>query len=401
MDVVAWVLGGVVALAVLLRWPGLVAGLTIGLWFVTPVIMPDVAGFIPTLSVLGVSAAVVLLRYGRKSSTGAFRISLLFVLFLAAILVREFIGDDARRTWGPIGIAMLVGITIALIGGYERSRVQLIWGFAFGNSVYAIAEILRIAGGGALHASYGAFEANPIFAGHLLGVAFLALLSLWSGQRARLWFLLPFMILLGGTLALTLSRGPIIAAVLAILFIVIFRKKARTRQGAALHFLLMILSIVAAIVAYVYLQGARSSENDVLNTEVREDHWTTAWATIRSNPIFGTGTDVLFDSTPADRISPVGYPHNILLETWETYGLLPLVILLVVLFLVFRQLNVIGRGMLVFIITCYLSSGTLSVSITLWIGIALSIVVGRSVVTREPRGISEEVTDVAIAVGAR
>ncbi|MFJ4166469.1 O-antigen ligase family protein [Microbacterium sp. NPDC089698] len=394
-------MGAIVVLAVLLRWPGFLAGLTVGLWFVTPVVLPGLAGFIPTLTVLGVSAVAALLRYGRKGGNGAFKIVLLFALFLFAVMAREFIGGDVRKTWAPIGIAMLVGVIIALIGSYGRSREQLIWGFAVGNSVYAIAEIIRVAGGGALHASYGAFQANPIFAGHLLGIAFFALLALWPRQRTRLWFFLPFLILLGGTLALTLSRGPIIAAVLAVLFIVIFRKKAKTREGAALHFLLMMVSVVAAVVAYVYLQGARNSENDALNTEVREDHWTAAWSTIRANPIFGTGTDALFDSTPLDRISPVGYPHNILLETWETYGLLPLVILLVILLLVFRQLNVIGRGMLIFIVTCYLSSGTLSVSVTLWIGVALSIVVGRSDASLAPRENLDEVADSSIVTAGR
>lgn len=366
---------GVLSIVVLLGLPGLAAGIMVGLWYTLPNFAVEFAGYATTLTVLAVACVISLIRFRKKMTPGVMRFFAPFLVFVATILAREWLGADERTSWQAIGVAVLVGLLFAIVGSFRPNTSWMIWGFALANSVFAIGEIVRVASGGALHASYAAFNANPIFSAQFLGIAFFGILALWNAHRARALFALPMLALLGGTLFLTLSRGPIIAFVLAFVFWILFNKPTANHTHFVRKQLVLIASSVVALFAFLYLQNARSSSGDELSAEVRQDHWETSWATIWSNFLWGSGTDALFTGTPAESPSPVAYPHNILLETWGTYGLLSLLALAVGLVLLFRRLNGSGRACLLFIVICFCVSGTLTISIGFWTGIAMSIII--------------------------
>lgn len=376
MEQVSVVFGALAALIVAFRAPGFLAGLAIGSWYVLPQVAAPLAGFAVLLMVLIVCLFISWARDGRRPRQQGPRAFLPFLLLTAAVAAHELLGNTVRTTWAPIGTAVVVGLLLVLIGTFERSRAQLLWGFIAPNVVFAIAEIYRVANGGALHTARIAFEANPIFAAHFVGFALLALLYLHSAGKAPRIIFVVVLPILAGAILLTLSRGPILALAVSLLYWLLFALPSKSRGQAARRNTAFLLGVIGAVILFILLSDARSSTIDRASTEARTEHWTQAWSNIFSSPLWGLGTDQLFATTPADSPSPWQYPHNVFLETWSTYGLLAFLLLTVGVVWIFHRCTPQGRAVLIFTVMCFSVSGTMSISINFWVGIAIGITVG-------------------------
>lgn len=359
----------------LMVWPGAAVGMWLGAWYILPGASLELAGFTPALAAVLAGAIVASLRYRRREKLTLLRGYLWSFIFLGTVFLREVMGTDSITTAGTIAAPIVLGLGLILTARHREPAIQVLVGFAAAGTVYGIAEIQRIFAGGALHAGKIAYDANPVFAGQFLGLSALAVLTLWGFQRVQWWVAAPWFIILAGSLMLTLSRGPIIALCLAIVVMYMYLNPSRTRSAAIRKQLVLLACVVASFFVYGYLLRGRTSEIDNASVDLRQDFLVNSIGTIISNPLLGTGTGVLFSGSPEGATSPVRYPHNIYLEVWATYGVIPFIALAGGLIWSLVKGEARGRSFLVFAIVSFAVSGTMTVSINFWIAVALSAIV--------------------------
>lgn len=288
----------------------------------------------------------------------------------AMVLLR---GEQARHVWVSLNAVLGMGVAALAV--------------AFPTNDVAFAGRLALEGG------------STINVGRAIGAAvvILALLSLGGARRRRLSLLAA--VALAGFLVWTGSRGPVIAAVIAVLLVAVVAK----RSGAGRRFLTAALGVVTA--AYMAAQAGLVSDRLVTfqdnSAEARRILWAETWQVATEHP-FGVGWGGLGDHLPLwakVTTGSVQYPHNVFLEVLAEAGWIAGAVFAVVLAVAFvRQSRATASptemamlGLFVFHVLNAMVSADVVGNRGLWVAVGAALVMsGRDadVLQRRPDGVN-------------
>jgi O-antigen ligase len=179
------------------------------------------------------------------------------------------------------------------------------------------------AGGRAELQTFGAAMFGAVAVGSAITLPPLAA-SRW--QQAALWIAIALTVWL---VALTGSRGPLIALIVVTLAAAIFGDTSRAMR------LLTAASLLSAGCAFAVLEYLRPGYFTARGSSYRLEIWREAWGLIRQSPLVGTGLGtktafVMHDGTMN------AHPHNIFLANQLNGGMIATALLLALLYTVFR-----------------------------------------------------------------
>ncbi|HEX3723090.1 MAG TPA: O-antigen ligase family protein [Nitrolancea sp.] len=149
-------------------------------------------------------------------------------------------------------------------------------------------------------------------------------------RRDLAWRWLALACVMGATLILTFSRGAVLAAGLAIIVILVIGQRRR-------------LAVIASVLGVALIAGlalTASARIDNLfsggSGSLRLSLWHSAIEMIRDHPIFGIGLDQFLYVYAPRYIKPqawserfTSHPHDIVLDTWLSLGIMGIVLALV------------------------------------------------------------------------
>lgn len=367
-----------IGVAVIYVAPGLLAGL---LW----ALLPIYGSFLPKGSGLVICAlgmALISVRCFASRDARWLSRSTPLVLALAAgilVTVRKLFDDGPfAATSLAMPLAIAISLFILFIGLSAAGRVGLLRGILLGVSVISTAEVLRVAGGGPIHAESAAFGVNPITIGQFSALGILLSIFLIRLGIARSLHVVTLLICAAG-LAVTNSRGPLLALGVALLTMYVQHlfnkeKKKRDFRLRPLIPLAMIMTAILVINATLSLfyQWFRVSDEDG-NASGRTAAWSTAVRSISDSPFFGQGADKYNMGELGSTSGLPVFPHNIYLEIWSEYGLIPFALLAVTIIIVVRTSGAAGRPIALGFIICFSISGSLDTSLGLWVALAVAL----------------------------
>jgi len=367
----------IIAVAVIYLAPGLLAGL---LWALLPVygsFLPEGSGLI----VCALGLALVSVRcFASRDARWLSRSTPLVLALAAGILVTvRKLYDDGPFATGSLAMPLAVAISLFMlfIGLSAAVRVGLLRGIVLGVSVISTAEILRVAGGGPIHPESAAFGVNPITIGQFAALGILLSIFLIRLGIARSLHVVTLLICAGG-LAVTNSRGPLLALGVALLTMYIQRllskEKKRDFRLRPLIPLIVIMTAILVINATLsqFYQWFRVSDEDG-NASGRTEAWSAAARSIRDSPFLGQGAERYNMGELGARSGLPTFPHNIFLEIWSEYGLIPFALLAVAIIIVLRTSGAAGRPMALGFTVCFCISGSLDTSLGLWVALAVAL----------------------------
>lgn len=366
-----------IAVAAIYLAPGLIAGL---LWAALPIY----GAFLPAGSGLIVCAAGMALLSVRciasRDARWLSRSTPLLLALAAGILVTlRMLFDDG--TFTPTSLAMPLAIAISLfmlfIGLSAAGRVGLVRGIVLGVSVISGAEVLRVAGGGSIHPEAAAFGVNPITIGQFAALGILLSLFLIKLGISRSLHTVALLICAAG-LAVTDSRGPLLALGVALLTMYVqtlFSKEKkrdfRLRPLIPLAVIMTAVLVFNAAWSQFYL-WFRVSDQDG-NASTRTAAWSAAVRGIIDAPFLGAGPGKYNMGGLGSATGLPDFPHNVFLEIWSEYGLIPFALLAVAIIIVVRASGAAGRPIALGFIICFSISGSLDTSLGLWVALAVAL----------------------------
>lgn len=174
---------------------------------------------------------------------------------------------------------------------------------------------------------YGAFADPNIYAGHLLLTAPALLYSLWqlggrcAQPRVCRWLFIPLaIILLGGAILMSGSRGAVVGIIAAIgvILAVVMLPKMGWKTTAAIALLAVLLGVGAV------LGLSRVTGRKLETLDVRMEYYATSWKIIQRFPIVGAGLGEFFPwhmrlkSSDADEARD---PHSLLFAMLTQCGI--------------------------------------------------------------------------------
>lgn len=367
----------IIGVAAIYVSPGLIAGL---LWALLPIygsFLPEGSGLI----ICALGLALISVRCFASRDTRWLSRSTPLVLALAAgilVAVRKLFD------YGPFaatGLAMPLAIAISLfilfIGLSAVGRVGLLRGIVLGVSVISAAEVLRVAGGGPIHPESAAFGVNPITIGQYSALGILLSIFLIRLGIARSLHVVTLLICVAG-LAVTNSRGPLLALGVALLTMYVqhlfSKEKKRDFRLRPLIPLVVIMTAILVMNATLsqFYQWFRVSDEDG-NAYGRTAAWSTAARSISDSPFFGQGAERYNMGELGTTSGLPIFPHNIYLEIWSEYGLIPFALLAVATIIVIRTSGAAGRPTALGFIICFSISGSLDTSLGLWVALAVAL----------------------------
>jgi hypothetical protein len=369
--------GLMIAAAAIYLAPGLLAGL---LWALLPLygsLLPEGSGLI----ICALGMAVISARcFASRDATWRSRATPLMLALAAGILValrRLFDAGPFVATSLAMPLAIAISLFILLIALSKVGRVGLLRGIVLGVSVIATAEVLRVAGGGPIHPESAAFGINPITIGQFSVLGMLLAAFLLKVGIARPLHVVALLICAAG-LAVTNSRGPLLALVVALLTMYVQRVLSKEKKrDFRLRPLIPLVVIMAAILvinaasSQFYLWFRVSDEDG--NAGGRTAAWSTAARSIIDSPFLGQGPGRYNLGEPGAASGLPTFPHNVFLEIWSEYGLVPFALLAVAVILVVRASGAAGRPIALGFIVCFSISGSLDTSLGLWVALAVAL----------------------------
>ena len=303
------------------------------------------------------------------------------MLALAAgilVTVRKLYDDGPfAATSLAMPLAIAISLFILFIGLSAAGRVWLLRGIVLGVSVISTAEVLRVAGGGPIHPEAAAFGVNPITIGQFSALGILLAIFLIKLGIARSLHVVTLLICAAG-LAVTNSRGPLLALGVALLTTYVQqlfnKKKKRDFRLRPLIPLVVIMTAILVINATSsqFYQWFRASDEDG-NAHGRTAAWSAATRSIIDSPFLGQGAEKYNMGELGATSGLPTTPHNVFLEIWSEYGLIPFVLLAVAIIIVVRTSGATGRPIALGFITCFSISGSLDTSLGLWVALAVAL----------------------------
>jgi O-antigen ligase len=263
------------------------------------------------------------------------------------------------------------------IGLSAVGRVGLLRGIILGVSVISAAEALRVAGGGPIHPEAAAFGVNPITIGQFSTLGILLSIFLIKLGIARSLHVVTLLICAAG-LAVTNSRGPLLALGVALLTMYVQRlfSKEKKRDFRLRPLIPLVVIITAILVMSAtwnqFQQWFRVSDEDG-NASSRTAAWSAATRSIADSPFLGQGAGRYDMGEFGATFGLPTYPHNVYLEIWSEYGLLPFALLAVASIMVLRASGAAGRPIALGFMICFSISGSLDTSLELWVPLAIAL----------------------------
>jgi O-antigen ligase len=370
----------IIAVAAIYLAPGLLAGL---LWALLPIygsFLPGGSGLI----VCALGMALISVRCFASRDARWLSRSTPLVLALAAgilVTVRKLFDDGPfAATSLAMPLAIAISLFILFIGLSAAGRVWLLRGIVLGVSVIAAAEVLRVAGGGPIHPASAAFGVNPITIGQSSALGVLLAIFLIKLGVARSLHVVTLLVCAAG-LAVTNSRGPLLALGVALLTMYVqqlFNKeKKQKKRDFRLRPLIPLVVIMTAILVInatlsQFYQWFRVSDEDG-SASGRTAAWSVAVRSIIDSPFLGKGAERYNMGELGAKSGLPAFPHNVFLEIWSEYGLIPFVLLAVAIIIVVRVSGAAGRPIALGFIICFSISGSLDTSLGLWVALAVAL----------------------------
>jgi O-antigen ligase len=233
----------------------------------------------------------------------------IFYGLLRAMLPRlSTSGPEGRSTWLVVDAWVLGGALIALVGLGQ---------WAFGQNLITAEGVGRVRG------FYGSPNNLALYLGRLLPLA--VTIAVWGKAGRRRWFYGVALLLMGGALMLTYSRGAWIVGVPASLLFLAAMRGRRTLAVAV-----GVLVVLAVIVLLVVGAGRLTSLLDTSEgtTFFRLQLWRSSVAMIGDHPLLGVGLDNFLYSYRSEYVLPtaweefdLSHPHNFVLDFWLRLGI--------------------------------------------------------------------------------
>jgi O-antigen ligase len=366
-----------IAVAAIYLAPGLLAGL---LW----ALLPIYGSFLPAGSGLIVCALGLALLSVRciasRDARWLSRSTPLMLALAAGILVTvRKLFDDGPFTTAILAMPLAVAISlfILFIGLSAAGRVGLLRGIALGVSVISGAEVLRVAGGGPIHPEAAAFGVNPITIGQFSALGILLAIFLIKRGIARSLHVVTLLICAAG-LAVTNARGPLLALGVALLTMYVQQlfskeKKRDFRLRPLIPLVVIMTAILVMNATWSQLYQWFRVSDQAGNVSGRTDAWSAAVRSIIDSPFLGQGAEKYnMGQTGAASGLPT-FPHDVFLEIWSEYGLIPFALMAVAIIIVVRTTGAAGRPMALGFIICFSISGSLDTSLGLWVALAVAL----------------------------
>lgn len=366
------------ATILILSLPSFVAGLIVGVWHSLPGIAPSLAGFALTIGVLVLCLLILIFRKKKFPDASIFTKYSGFLSLIPAIFIIEWINNESASETRTLLGAIVTGFLFLVTSSFRDNIPHIIWGFSTGVSIYGVGELLRIAGGGALHLKAGAFGANPIFASQFLGLAIFGVWLLHITKRSTPKFTLFVSSILLVCLLSALSWGPIIALAVAFLYANTTKSSTHRLQDYRVRNRIIVWGPLLVGPVIILSRDAIKSFYYSEDSVARLHIWQEFIDLALTSPLTGVGMEKVHSFYSISSSDKFLSPHNLFLEMWVAYGALSIFILFATLIYLFRKINYLGRASLIFLVICSSVSGSLAVSFNFWIGLTLVVIIGSS-----------------------
>jgi hypothetical protein len=353
--------------------------LAAAIWSLFPVYGAALPAGIGLVALAGGLLVVALtVRAQTDNRPGPGRLTVVATVLAVLVLGREWVEVPSGSE--TAGLQLAASIAAAALVGYVGRMVRWRQGFAVGllpgGVILAVAEILRVSQGGIVHAQQAALGVNPIVLAQYAAVAALVIVF-QVARRSWRWYALPILAVTLGGIVVSGSRGPLLGVAAAIAYTLI--RGYGVAQAGARRIVRLFVLISAAAIAFVLLAVARVDVASWLriddsdgNASSRLDAWEGAVATIADSPILGAGPGRYFYGGYGVDSGVPSYPHNLWLEAWSEYGIVPVILLVVVVILAWRRAAQLGQMFVIFAVVAYGLSGSFDTSLVFWICLFVS-----------------------------
>ena len=285
-------------------------------------LFPTVGGFsLATAAAIVAAPWIVfeLLRYlPRIHPVIPFCIVVFLVLILPGV-IESPITQYGQEKFEKITTSLLLSAMAVVLIRDRRGVKILAWVWLFAATVLAIATIFGGTGVGTRAVGFGS---NPIWLGRELTSGFLV--ALWLMWQKRLGTIPGLVVLsaIGAALVATESRGPLLAALLAVIVFLV-GAAPKVSETAAAGIIFSAGSAVAALYFVPASLPERVSElllspGSAVESSLRTDLWSVTMPMIAENP-FGVG----YGNWSAEAATLIGWPHNLFLEVFAEAGWIP------------------------------------------------------------------------------
>jgi O-antigen ligase len=216
--------------------------------------------------------------------------------------------SEGRATWRAVDAWVLGGALIALVGLVQWS---------FGENLITAEGVGRVRG------FYGSPNNLALYLGRVLPLALA--IAVWGRAGSRRWFYGIGLLLMGGALLLTYSRGAWLVGVPASLLFL-----AAMRGRRSLTVAVGALVVLAVVILLVVGAGRLTSLLDTSEgtTFFRVQLWRSSLAMLGDHPVLGVGLDNFLYAYRSEYVLPtaweefdLSHPHNFLLDFWLRLGI--------------------------------------------------------------------------------
>ncbi|OSP09235.1 O-antigen ligase family protein [Microbacterium sp. LEMMJ01] len=326
----------------------------------------------PGGGLVALTAGLMVVTIFARNQTARVRIGsgIIYAALLAmTVVVREWVQPSqyAESTGLQLAASVIAAGLLGRIGVLVRWKQGFALGLLPGGTILAVAETLRVIGGGRVHAQEAAFGVNPIVLAQYAAVAALVVVFQVARHSWR-WHAWPVFLIAATGLVFSGSRGPLLGLVVALAYVLI-RGYGVDKAGARRAVRLVTLAVIGAIGLF-FLAASRFDVTSWLrlddadgNASSRLDAWEGAAATIRQHPLFGAGPGNYYFGGSGLANGVPAYPHNLWLEAWSEYGVISFVLLIAVAVSAWRQAAQLGQLFVIFAAVAYSLSGSFDTSL--------------------------------------
>lgn len=318
-------------------WAWLV-GIVLAVLATANLYVPDLGGGLltdPTTIALGISLVLALWAWGRdrfRLGRAHLVLAVVVVSFLPGLVMAADHNYGQAKVMGLLATFAVTGVALQLMVS-PRVRLVFLWAVGVSGAVVAVALVL-FGESVTYFGRWSIFELNPISLGRMAALgAVLAVLAAVRTRGGRLVALIAAAAVCAYAAFLTGSRGPALAAAIALLVAVPPGRRIRvSRRTAAIGAGVTLVGLVVAFTAATKLL--------VIDTSGRALLWQESFMLALKNPL-GVGFGDLYGKVtvqPWETSTDTAYSHNVLLEAAVEGGWLALVGLVFALVASFRCL---------------------------------------------------------------
>ena len=274
-----------------------------------------------------------------------------FLALLAVATVGSFFAQQpGNALLNTIGVSFALCLLISGGGQFSRSE-DFLMGVCLPVLTYAglVSSILNMARFYYYHMdrAYNIIPQHPNATGTLIiFTGGLSLAYLLSRKGWRRYFTLPYLLIIGGSLMLTKSRGALVGFGAMLTVMALYKRK--------LVAILLILAVLAGLFLAV-APGFRERLQNNLTFITRVQIWQETIRMIKDHPVFGVGAGQFRDQFKSYMSSPDGtivFAHNLFLQVAAEFGLAGLLVFCAIIalilamgFMLAKTSNIVYQGL--------------------------------------------------------